>query len=282
MEKNTIWETLSDEKRSEIIETYNHKTPGASFNNGYRYALETFFGKDNLKKESLEKVYDNVDGIGVLSGTEIRKQGHYKFGEDEYVYYDGLEPVKVVERATIIGIDRYVIEFSDGHRREVNESDLSKIGVTTPADFDLRDYLKGHEQEMFWSPAFGDIRFKHIIDDVLVFEKATPSADIIHLRTDGRYSGNGVCVVFPNKEAYSTLRVISTIWKDWDSKQFKHWRADAGLSYWTINLESMQVEMHNDERNEIDNKFWTNRNYFQTIEEAQEKLDKISELLTEK
>ncbi len=59
------------------------------------------------------------------------------------------------------------------------------------------------------------------------------------------------------------------------------WRAEAGNSYYCIDTKSMKVSFREDRRFPLDEILYKNKNYFRTMEEAEQWLDKIKEIFEE-
>lgn len=59
------------------------------------------------------------------------------------------------------------------------------------------------------------------------------------------------------------------------------WRAEAGNSYYYIDTKSMNVSLREDRRFALDEVLYENKNYFQTMGEAEQWLEKIKEIFKE-
>lgn len=63
-------------------------------------------------------------------------------------------------------------------------------------NINLCEILKGHEDETFYSPVFGIVILKEIINDYLCLKSVDK---IIKMYRDGKYDIHGECMLFPSK-----------------------------------------------------------------------------------
>lgn len=73
----------------------------------------------------------------------------------------------------------------------------------------LEEILKGHENEMFYSPIFGEIKYCGIIDDCKPLAFNT-SKGYVYFFKNGKYSQNGELMIFPSKNQID--------WNEWNIK----------------------------------------------------------------
>ena len=66
-------------------------------------------------------------------------------------------------------------------------------------EINLYKILKGHENEIFWSPCLGDAYVKEIHNDIIRIEGCS-NHTILALTNNGRYNRNGECMLFPSKD----------------------------------------------------------------------------------
>ena len=63
-------------------------------------------------------------------------------------------------------------------------------------EINLYKILKGHENEIFWSPCLGDAYVKEIHNDIIRIEGCSNHTRLV-LTNNGRYNRNGECMLFP-------------------------------------------------------------------------------------
>ena len=66
-------------------------------------------------------------------------------------------------------------------------------------EINLYKILKGHENEIFWSPCLVDAYVNEIHNDIIRIEGCSNHTRLA-LTNNGRYNRNGECMLFPSKD----------------------------------------------------------------------------------
>lgn len=152
-------------------------------------------------------------------------------------------------------------------------------------ELDLCKILKGHENELFYSPIFGEVYLNAIFQSQLypISLLAEKGHEIYINRNgfwDNKYTENTIVVLYPSQEAYLKYPFdAKKAWQEWvDEQKPKRWRAKLGCEYWYIN-ECGSVDDIMDDYSYYHDFRYEMGNYFSTREFAKQAVETLKATL---
>lgn len=268
--QNAVWAVLPAEFRNKIRN---------------RYVIHLKEGL-NIRVDELKRIFGEVN----LTSAPEQSEPKFKVGDEVQCTgqanhdYNVYKVVKVYTndngeiRYDIQGLIKQIgMEESDikPYRKVSHEPCTSPTDKAEEKELDLRQILKGYENNKVYSPCFGTISMvkgnNRLYPNSIAFS-LNHTSGLVYFKSNGlEYHSfeDGVCSIFPNKELYKQYPLDPhKAWAIWSEQQKpKRWVPSVGDRFYFV-----------DAYCEVDNKQWNNPykpdtwdcgNCFKTPEDAE-------------